>query len=330
MSLKGYGKVLIDLSYLLTKREFKLGTPEKPFSDLGLLTYRNYWKFKILETLLIFKKKFYNNNNENSFPKISIDDLSNYTGMIYNDVIIGLEQLNCLIKLNGKYMIKINWNHLTKLFNDYNEKQIKRYGESNVITINDDNLIWKPILLGPSGGINTISKMILTNDSENTNNINNNNNNNNSSGTIINTSSKISPILNFLNDDVEDDNIIEDQIINKLISDNSNTNNNDNNTLNNNYEIVFPGMNNKEKLLELSKILINLEKKNSIKQQKFDQIESNSEIIEIDDEDEEDEDDEEENLEEDDHSSQQDEDYESFEDDYEDEDEEDPEEYYSE
>ncbi|OUM53804.1 hypothetical protein BVG19_g3124 [[Candida] boidinii] len=324
---KGYGKVLIDFSYLLTKREFKLGTPEKPLSDLGLLTYRNYWKLKILETLLIIKEKLYNNNDGKSFPKISIDDLSNYTGMIYNDVIIGLEQLNCLIKSNGKYMIKVNWNHLTKLYNDYNAHQIKRYGESNVITITDDNLIWKPVLLGPSGGINTISKMILTDDSENVNN------NNNSSGTIINTSSKISPILKFLNDDVEDDNIIEDQIINKLISDSGENNVSYLNSLNTDYEIVFPGLNNKEKLLEIFKAFINLEKKKSIKQYKFAETESNSEIVEFDEDEDEDEDEEEENLEED-HSSQQDEDDESFEDDYEDENEdeedEDPEEYYSE
>ena len=35
----GYGKFLISLSYELTKLEHKVGSPEKPLSDLGKLRY---------------------------------------------------------------------------------------------------------------------------------------------------------------------------------------------------------------------------------------------------------------------------------------------------
>jgi histone acetyltransferase MYST1 len=52
---KGYGNFLISLSYELSKVEEKVGSPEKPISDLGKVSYLSYWSRVLLDVLA--KKK---------------------------------------------------------------------------------------------------------------------------------------------------------------------------------------------------------------------------------------------------------------------------------
>lgn len=80
----GYGKLLIAFSYELSKREGKLGSPEKPLSDLGLLSYRAYWQDTIVDLLLEVK------------GEITIDELASMSAMTTQDVIHTLQNLNML------------------------------------------------------------------------------------------------------------------------------------------------------------------------------------------------------------------------------------------
>jgi histone acetyltransferase HTATIP len=69
----GYGRLLIEFSYELSKKEGKTGSPEKPLSDLGLLSYRAYWAEVIVEYLM-------------DKDEVSIEEISQRTGVIPSDV----------------------------------------------------------------------------------------------------------------------------------------------------------------------------------------------------------------------------------------------------
>ena len=74
----GYGKLLIEFSYELSKKEGRLGSPEKPLSDLGLLGYRAYWAEAIVEFLLA--------ESEKGDAEVSIDDIAQKTGLTHGDI----------------------------------------------------------------------------------------------------------------------------------------------------------------------------------------------------------------------------------------------------
>lgn len=71
----GYGRLLIEFSYELSKKENKLGSPEKPLSDLGLLGYRAYWAEAIVELLL-----------SSTDGESSIDEIAQKTAITHADV----------------------------------------------------------------------------------------------------------------------------------------------------------------------------------------------------------------------------------------------------
>jgi len=90
---KGYGKLLIAFSYELSKLEQVTGSPEKPLSDLGKLSYRSYWSWVLLEILRDFR------------GTLSIKDLSGMTSITQGDIISTLQSLNLVKYWKGQHVI---------------------------------------------------------------------------------------------------------------------------------------------------------------------------------------------------------------------------------
>jgi hypothetical protein len=130
---KGYGFFLISFSYLLSLRENRLGSPEKPLSDLGLLSYRSYWKTTLARELL----KVVDNGKDTS-----IQDLGRRTGMTDDDVVSGLEGLNALVKDPDTEVFAIRVNREKLL------ERVEAVERKGYLKIKEDLLKWTPYLLG--------------------------------------------------------------------------------------------------------------------------------------------------------------------------------------
>ncbi|XP_074511229.1 histone acetyltransferase KAT7-like isoform X1 [Sebastes fasciatus] len=123
---QGYGKMLIDFSYLLSKVEEKVGSPERPLSDLGLISYRSYWK----EVLLRYLNKFQG-------KEISIKEISQETAVNPVDIVSTLQSLQMLKYWKGKHLVLKKQD----LIDDWKAKETKR---GNGKTIDPKALKWTP------------------------------------------------------------------------------------------------------------------------------------------------------------------------------------------
>ena len=129
---KGYGNLLISFSYLLTRVEGKTGSPEKPLSDMGLVSYRNYWRLVLSYELI------------NQTGPISIVDLSERTGMTADDIVAALESLRALVRdpVTKTYALRLDY--------EYFEQCIEQWEAKKYVTINQNSLVWTPYIMGRS------------------------------------------------------------------------------------------------------------------------------------------------------------------------------------
>eukprot|EP01087_Luapelamoeba_hula_P016317 TRINITY_DN5015_c0_g2_i1.p1 TRINITY_DN5015_c0_g2~~TRINITY_DN5015_c0_g2_i1.p1 ORF type:complete len:447 (-),score=87.16 TRINITY_DN5015_c0_g2_i1:41-1381(-) len=121
---QGFGKLLIAFSYELSKKELKVGTPEKPLSDLGLLSFRSYWTQVLLEILRKHK------------GNISIKDMSQMTAIKTEDIISTLQSLNLIRYWKGQHIISVTPQVL--------DEHLKLAAKYSKYTIDARMLHWTP------------------------------------------------------------------------------------------------------------------------------------------------------------------------------------------
>ena len=83
---KGLGKILMGVSYELSKREGRLGGPEKPLSELGRKGYLGFWEARVARTILEMKPK----------TTTGVSDIAQSCWMLSEDVLITLKEMRIL------------------------------------------------------------------------------------------------------------------------------------------------------------------------------------------------------------------------------------------
>ncbi|KAF8425929.1 putative histone acetyltransferase [Tirmania nivea] len=127
---KGYGNLLIDFSYLLTRAEGRTGSPEKPLSDMGLVSYRNYWRLVLCYEL------------RNQKRPLSVEEISNRTGMTADDIISALEGLHAIVRdpVTGAYGLRLDYAAF--------QMHIDKWEAKAYVKLNPKALVWTPFIMG--------------------------------------------------------------------------------------------------------------------------------------------------------------------------------------
>ncbi|KAJ2558666.1 Histone acetyltransferase [Coemansia sp. RSA 1933] len=151
---EGYGKLLIEFSYLLSKKEGVPGSPEKPLSDFGLLSYRSYWRRAIYEIIL----EMYEDPTSSPAAAISTDELSRQTGMTVDDIISTLQTDGMLQRPDSSsagYSISVDVDKIS----DYVCKARKK----NPRRIDPTKLMWAPYLTKTTA-FGSVTNGVVSND----------------------------------------------------------------------------------------------------------------------------------------------------------------------
>lgn len=106
--------------------EGTVGSPEKPLSDLGKLSYRSYWSYVLLDHL-----------RKLQLGALSIKEVSKNTSISQNDIINTLTCLNMIKYWKGQHVICVTPKVVEDHFKNIQHKQPP-------ISVDMECLRWEP------------------------------------------------------------------------------------------------------------------------------------------------------------------------------------------
>lgn len=121
----GYGSFLISLSYEISRRSCKLGSPEHPLSDLGKVAFHSYWKRAIA---VAFGKHGW---------LASLDDIMKATWISKNDIIEVMKELGLARFVMGEWQLDMDEDDQKQWAQEITNRQEKA-------RFNSQLLIWLP------------------------------------------------------------------------------------------------------------------------------------------------------------------------------------------
>ncbi|KAI4091814.1 MAG: hypothetical protein LQ344_003918 [Seirophora lacunosa] len=83
---RGLGKILMGISYELSRLEGRIGGPEKPLSELGRMGYLKFWQARVASAILAVKSK----------TALSVDEVAEACWMLAEDVVSAIEAMGVL------------------------------------------------------------------------------------------------------------------------------------------------------------------------------------------------------------------------------------------
>lgn len=95
---KGLGKILMGVSYELSKREGHIGGPEKPLSELGKKGYSKFWEARIARAIIGIKNK----------SSLTIGEIGEACWVLPEDIISTLKDMGLCTKKKANGSLVIN------------------------------------------------------------------------------------------------------------------------------------------------------------------------------------------------------------------------------